>query len=54
MRDSDQIVKLWLFLKIQLMMEVKIVFLQGKIVEIEMTMAQLKKMKSIRQKVFIL
>ena len=37
-----------------MMMIVRIVFCLGKIVAIEMTMAQLKKMKSIRQKVFIL
>ena len=42
MRDLDQIVKLWLFLR--MMMEVRIVFSQGKI-GTEMTMEQLKKMK---------
>jgi hypothetical protein len=38
MLNMDQIVKLWLFLKIQMMMEVKLAFLQDRIVQIEMKM----------------
>jgi len=38
MLNMDQIVKLWLFLKIQMMMEVKPAFLQDRIVQIEMKM----------------
>ena len=38
MLNMDQIVKLWLLLKIQMMMEVKLAFLQDRIVLIEMKM----------------
>ena len=44
----DQIVKLWLLLKISMMMEVKIVFSQNKIIEMTMVL------KSTRRRVFIL
>ena len=44
----DQIVKLWLLLKISMMMEVKIVFSQNQIIEMTMVL------KSTRRRVFIL
>jgi len=36
MQNLDQIVKLWLLLKVRMMMEVKIVFSQDKIAVLEM------------------